>query len=75
MKPKSYYLDCLEIIEKNSRQSDYCQNKIKALKDLIDSHYELVEASKVQSLRVYDLVRENQNLRRENQNLKLKFGR
>lgn len=59
---KGHYLDCLEIIEKNSRNSEYVKNQSKDLKNLIDAYFDLVE--KHQNLeRVYfGLQRTNRNL-------------
>lgn len=41
-KSKGHYLDCLELIERNSRHSDYIKNQADELRKLIDDHFELL---------------------------------
>lgn len=42
-KSKGHYLDCLELIECNSRHSEYVKNQVAELRKLIDDHFELLE--------------------------------
>lgn len=49
-KSKGHYLDCLELIERNSRHSEYVKNQADELRKLIDDHFEL--------LRKYDELQE-----------------
>lgn len=37
---KGHYLDCLEIVERNSRHSDYVKNHVNELHDFIEEHFE-----------------------------------
>lgn len=41
-KSKGHYLDCLELIELNSRRSEYVKNQADELRKLIDDHFELL---------------------------------
>lgn len=43
MKSKGHYLDCLELIERNSRHSEYVKNQADELRKLVDDHFELLE--------------------------------
>lgn len=42
-KSKGHFLDCLELIERNSRRSEYVKNQVAELRKLIDDHFELLE--------------------------------
>ena len=41
-KSKGHYLDCVEIMERNSRHCDYLKNQANELRQLIDDHFELL---------------------------------
>lgn len=43
IKSKGHYLDCLELLERNSRHCDYIKNQVEELRSLIDEHFELLE--------------------------------
>ena len=43
MKSKGHFLDCLELIERNFRHSEYVKNQVAELRKLIDDHFELLE--------------------------------
>lgn len=40
---KGHYLDCIELLERNSRKSSYVKNQAEDLRRLVDEHYQLVE--------------------------------
>lgn len=40
---KGHYLDCIELLERNSRKSSYVKNQAEALRQLVDEHYQLIE--------------------------------
>ena len=40
---KGHYLDCVEIMERNSRHCDYIKNQAAELRQLIEDHYDLLE--------------------------------
>lgn len=40
---KGHYLDCIELLERNSRKSNYVKNQTEDLRRLVDEHYRLVE--------------------------------
>lgn len=40
---KGHYLDCIELLERNSRKSSYVKNQADDLRRLVDEHYQLVE--------------------------------
>ena len=42
-KSKGHYLDCLELIERNSRHSEYVKNQADEIRALIEEHFELLE--------------------------------
>lgn len=42
-KSKGHYLDCVELIERNSRDCDYIRNQADELRQLINEHYELLD--------------------------------
>ena len=37
---KGHYLDCLEIVERNTRHSDYVKNQVNELHDFIEDRFE-----------------------------------
>lgn len=37
---KGHYLDCLEIVERNTRHSDYVKNQVNELHDFIEERFE-----------------------------------
>lgn len=47
-KSKGHYLDCLELIERNSRHSDYIKNQADEIRALIEEHFELLEKYELQ---------------------------
>lgn len=40
---KGHYLDCIELLERNSRKSSYVKNQAEDLRRLVDEHYQLIE--------------------------------
>ena len=42
-KSKGHYMDCLELIERNSRHSEYVKNHADEIRTLIEEHFELLE--------------------------------
>jgi len=40
---KGHYLDCIELLERNSRKSSYVKNQAEDLRQLVDEHYQLIE--------------------------------
>lgn len=44
---KGHYLDCLEIVERNSRHSDYVKNQVNELHDFIEESFEKETPKKV----------------------------
>ena len=42
-KSKGHFLDCLELIERNSRHSEYVKNQVDEIRSLIEEHFELLE--------------------------------
>lgn len=40
---KGHYLDCIELLERNSRKSSYVKNQAEELRQLVEEHYRLVE--------------------------------
>lgn len=40
---KGHYLDCIELLERNSRKSSYVKNQADDLRRLVDEHYQLIE--------------------------------
>ena len=40
---KGHYLDCIELLERNSRKSSYVKNQAEDLRQLVDAHYQLIE--------------------------------
>jgi len=40
---KGHYLDCIELLERNSRKSSYVKNQADDLRRLVDERYQLVE--------------------------------
>ena len=42
-KSKGHYLDCLEIISRNSRDCDYIKNQASDLRNLIEDYFQLQE--------------------------------
>lgn len=40
---KGHYLDCIELLERNSRKSSYVKNQAEDLRRLVDEHYRLIE--------------------------------
>lgn len=40
---KGHYLDCIELLERNSRKSNYVKNQAEDLRKLVDEHYRLIE--------------------------------
>lgn len=42
-KSKGHYLDCLELIERNSRHSEYVKNHADEIRTLIEEYFELLE--------------------------------
>lgn len=36
---KGHYLDCIELLERNSRKSSYVKNQAEDLRQLVDEHY------------------------------------
>ena len=42
-KSKGHYLDCLEIMERNSRHCDYIKNQADEIRALIEEYFELLE--------------------------------
>lgn len=40
---KGHYLDCIELLERNSRKSSYVKNQAEDLRQLFDEHYQLIE--------------------------------
>ena len=43
---KGHYLDCIELLERNSRKSSYVKNQAEDLRRLVDEHYQLVDEYK-----------------------------
>lgn len=43
---KGHYLDCIELLERNSRKSSYAKNQAEDLRQLVDEHYQLVDEYK-----------------------------
>ena len=43
---KGHYLDCIELLERNSRKSSYAKNQADDLRRLVDEHYQLVDEYK-----------------------------
>lgn len=43
---KGHYLDCIELLERNSRKSSYVKNQAEDLRRLVDEHYRLVDEYK-----------------------------
>lgn len=41
-KSKGHYLDCLELIERNSRHSEYVKNQADEIRALIEEHFDLL---------------------------------
>lgn len=44
---KGHYLDCLEIVERNTRHSDYVKNQVNELHDFIEDRFEKETPKKV----------------------------
>ena len=44
---KGHYLDCLEIVERNTRHSDYVKNQVNELHDFIEERFEKETPKKV----------------------------
>ena len=44
---KGHYLDCLEIVERNARHSDYVKNQVNELHDFIEDRFEKETPKKV----------------------------
>lgn len=42
-KSKGHYMDCLELIERNSRHSEYVKNQVDEIRTLIEEHFELLK--------------------------------
>lgn len=40
---RGHYLDCIELLERNSRKSSYFKNQAEDLRRLVDEHYQLVD--------------------------------
>lgn len=40
---KGHYLDCIELLERNSRKSSYVKNQAEDLRQLVEEYYRLVE--------------------------------
>lgn len=40
---KGHYLDCIELLERNSSKSSYVKNQAEDLRQLVDEHYQLIE--------------------------------
>lgn len=40
---KGHYLDCIELLERNSRKSSYVKNQAEDLRQLVDEHYQRIE--------------------------------
>lgn len=40
---KGHYLDCIELLERNSRKSSYVKNQAEDLRQLVEEHYKLIE--------------------------------
>lgn len=40
---KGHYLDCIELLERNSRKPSYIKNQAEGLRQLVDEHYQLIE--------------------------------
>lgn len=40
---KGHYLDCIELLERNSRKSSYVKNQAEDLRQLVDEYYQLVD--------------------------------
>lgn len=47
-KSKGHYMDCLELMEKISRHSDYVKNQADELRELISAYFELLEKYELQ---------------------------
>lgn len=43
---KGHYLDCIELLERNSRKSSYVKNQAEDLRQLVEEHYRLVDEYK-----------------------------
>lgn len=43
---KGHYLDCIELLERNSRKPSYVKNQAEDLRRLVDEHYRLVDEYK-----------------------------